>query len=233
MDFHRKRPMVRDPRLELHHEPSYAPGERAEIEVLRAEKRELKMQADALYSYKEHLKQELEKSKGTVAKLKKDLEIANAEKEINLEKLDEITKDKSYYYERYHSLKRKMEEQKEDDNRFRIKYDDLEVEFQEYRNKYAGKAKSQFARLCYNGTKCHRRDCTYAHSVQELALCPKGKSCTIDCCPYFIHTETGRMLFTEYYCGKDHVFCRDFDVYNTCAYHECNKIHYDSKTKKF
>ena len=240
----------RDPRL-FPITPSYPQMDNA---LLIKEKKELKKQADELYFYKEHLKKEIEQSKQTTEQMSIQLENVIVENTKNIEKLKEAEKSADYHSNKYHSLKRKIDDEINEielsadkkynklDDKYRdlmmdyktlcANYDDLQKEFESIKCK-----KSHFknvkARLCYYSKKCKRDECMYAHSIDELTICPKGNTCHQDGCNYIIHSDIGRVMFRGFYGGKEEALCRDFDKFNACAYNICNKIHYCNGEQKF
>lgn len=247
----------RDPRLAPPMEPSYPAGE---IAVLQEEKRVLKRQADDLYIYKQHLKKELDKSKQVNENISKELEKVIAENTKNIDKLKDTEKYIDSYREQYHKLKRKMDEKLiecdvSDEKRYKYlneqfdtlkndycnlkdKYDNLKKEYNSIINtssinyKHKTPSKNYRARLCYHNKKCKTKECKFAHSIDEIQICPLGEECDRATCAFILHSEIGRMLFREYYRGKEEAICRDYDNYNACNNSGCNKIHYDFKTNK-
>jgi chromosome segregation ATPase len=240
----------RDPRL-VPLEPYYPSGE---IAILQEEKKMLKKQADDLYIYKEHLKKELEKSKELKQQIAKELENKIAENIKNIEKIksNEITI--NTYKEYYLSEKRKLNDTL---NEYKVsaekKYKNLDKQYTTLENDYyilkdkyntlekehkdidisknTINTKNFCARLCYNGKKCKRYDCKFAHSTDELDICPQGERCDKKKCIYVLHSEIGRMLFREHYRGKDDALCSEYDKYNSCYNANCNKIHFDFNTR--
>lgn len=245
----------RDPRL-FPIEPSYPQGE---IALLIKEKKELKKQADELYIYKEHLKKELEKSKQASAQMSIELENAIAENTKNIEKMKEAEKSADYHSNKYRSLKRKFDDEINeieisadkkynnlDDNyndlmldykTLSANYDDLKKEFEfinykKMNHKMNYKTVHINARLCYHYKTCYADKCLFAHSIDDLRICPDGEKCSKQFCAYLLHSEINRMLFCEYYRGKDEALCRDYELYDDCINSNCSKIHYDFKTMK-
>jgi hypothetical protein len=84
------------------------------------------------------------------------------------------------------------------------------------------------AKLCYYH-KCTNPTCEYAHSIDDLAICPNGENCKRrNMCPYTLHSELGRSLFRGVYKGKHESICKSFYLQNHCnTYPNCNQIHYN------
>jgi myosin heavy subunit len=89
-------------------------------------------------------------------------------------------------------------------------------------------------RFCYfGGEKCRqmRKHCDFAHSVNELEVCPRGKRCTTMHCGYMIHSEDERtkLFMSIQSSGKTETLCREYDRNRTCeAGSQCTKIHFPS-----
>jgi hypothetical protein len=88
-------------------------------------------------------------------------------------------------------------------------------------------------RLCYESNMClahkHKR-CAFAHSVEELIVCPYGKTCKIKIrCGYMLHSEDERDILTESVKSgkKEAILCKEYDLSKTCKTGDnCRKIHH-------
>jgi len=86
-------------------------------------------------------------------------------------------------------------------------------------------------RLCYFGENCKhlRQYCNFAHSIDELKVCTKGKDCGAKIrCGYMIHSEDDRHKLRKFIksSGKYEAICEAFDKDQTCKKGElCKKIH--------
>lgn len=86
-------------------------------------------------------------------------------------------------------------------------------------------------RICYFGEKCNRDKCTFAHSIDNLMMCPNNISCSSKMrCGYMIHSHEERMhLYMLVQSGsKKVILCEEFDKNKTCKDgSQCFKIHKD------
>lgn len=87
--------------------------------------------------------------------------------------------------------------------------------------------KYQNAILCYHGKfDCYHDDCSFAHSISDLAICPHTTKCTYAQCVYHIHSEEERSeLLAKVGTNDNSGLCYRYYNSGSCDKVGCNKLH--------
>jgi len=80
--------------------------------------------------------------------------------------------------------------------------------------------------LCYN-LICNNRDCTFAHSIQDLNICLNGRSCPNRECTAMIHSNSERHKLEDIVSQKG-LYERECK-YSKCINKSCKYIHWNCK----
>ena len=79
--------------------------------------------------------------------------------------------------------------------------------------------------LCYNFSKCNFHECTYGHSIEELAICPYGEYCNRKSCNYMFHSDENKVRFIEQNRKYNQLLCIEYYKNGYCYDKFCNEIH--------
>jgi len=133
------------------------------------------------------------------------------------------------------SLKRKNKQLEDDCESINIKYKIFKGMIERLRHKNTDIKYNPIDKyikkiFCYRGHCCTFDKCTFAHSINELVICPYGDYCNNKAfCGFMLHNEQDRAsLFIEISLNcKLECLCEEFHKTNNCQFGIlCRKIHW-------